>query len=120
MSIANFPDGVQTTGPHIARLQRFPVEYQFDIHRYEDGGADVNVQPCGVQKWVLDYEGLTEAELATLKAHADLAKGRVNDFIFYDRQTATAHTNVRYAEFKIGRHRKRWFRAASVTLVKLD
>ena len=120
MAIADYPDGVQTTGPHIARLQRFPVEYRSDVFLYEDGGADVNVQPCGILKWTLEYEGISEADLATLRAHVNAAKGRVENFTFYDRQTATAHPGVKYAEFKIGKHRKRWSRVASVTLIKLD
>ncbi len=120
MSIANYPDGVQTAGPHIARLQRFPVDYQTEVFRYDDGGADVNVQPCGILKWTLDYEGLSDADLTTIRTHANLARDRVEDFTFYDRQTATAHAGVKYQEFKIGRHAKTWSRVASVTLVKLD
>lgn len=120
MAITNYPDGVQTAGPAIARLQRFPIDYQTAVFLYEDGGADVNVQPCGILKWTLDYDGLSESDLDTLRTHFNAAKHRVNDFTFYDRQTATAHPGVKYAEFRIGRHLKRWSRVASVTLVKLD
>jgi hypothetical protein len=117
-TIADYPDGIGTAGPHISRLITSPVEFEIDVIRYEDGGADVNVQPCGLQRFTLEYEMLTEAELATLRAHYNLAKGQVNDFEFYHRQDNATYAGVKYQSFNIGDHVKAWSQPATVILVR--
>ena len=51
---ANYPDGVDTSGPTIARLMKQPLEFPAALFdRNEDGGVDVNVVPCGLRVYVL-------------------------------------------------------------------
>lgn len=118
-TIADYPDGVSTAGPFINRLIDQPAEYEVDMVRYEDGGVDVNVQPCGLKPIVLEYEGLTIADMETLRTHYNLAKGRINNFSFYHRRSAVTYSSVTYRSWAIGRHNKTWTGVLSVTLVRL-
>jgi len=115
---ADYPDGTNTAGPYALKLMDQPTEYQVTRYEYEDGGADVNVQPCGLRSWVLEYDGLTEAEITTLRTHYNDARGMVEEFNFYHRRDATLYPNVKYKEFKIGRHVKAWSNVARVVLVQ--
>lgn len=116
-TIANYPDGVGTAGPRIANLRVIPVKFETDIYRNEDGGADVNVQPCGNLRFELDYDGLSASDLATLTIHYNLAKGKVNDFSFYCRRDGATYTKVRYETFEIPSAQKYWLRTVRVVLV---
>jgi hypothetical protein len=118
-TISNYPDGVDTAGPTIALLVDLPIDYQVETFRYEDGGVDVNVQPCGVRRWQLEYEGLSAADVTTLRTHFNLAKGKVNDFIFYHRHDDQQYVQVRYESWRGGRHLKTWSNVVSVVLVQL-
>lgn len=113
---ADFPDGVNTAGPTIERLTRNPTDYEVDVILYEDGGADVNVQPCGLVVWQLEYDGLSAADVTTLTTHFNDARGGVEEFNFYDRNNATVYPGVKYRSFRIGRHRKTWSKVASIEL----
>jgi len=116
-TIANYPDGIGTAGPTIARIVPLPTDYTVDRSVNEDGGCNVNVQPCGLKRFQLEYAGLSAGDLATLRTHKNLAKGRVNDFSFYYRENATTYTGVMYESWKVGRHVKTWARVVSVVLV---
>lgn len=116
---AQYPDGVDLAGPSISRLSRQPIEYKVDITLFEDGGAVVNVSPCGMLRWVLEYEGLSQSDLATLRTHYNDARGTVESFQFYDRQTALTYS-VQYRSFEIGKHDKTWFVPATVILETLS
>lgn len=118
MAIANYPDGINTAGPTIARLITYPVEYPFDLFRNEDGGVDVNVQTCGVLRWELEYEGLSLSDEDTIRAHYNLAKGKVETFSFYSRYDSTLYTGVRYDSMQIPRHLRHWAKMLKVVLVK--
>lgn len=111
---AQFPDGVDVAGPTIDVLVRQPIEYEVDTVRMEDGGADVNVVTCGALTWTLIYKGISQAEVTTLRDHFNDARGKVEDFQFYDRQTELTHS-VRYRNFTIEKHEKIW--AVPVTIV---
>lgn len=78
------------------------------------------MQPCGVRKYQIDHEGITESELAALRTHFNLAKFKVNDFSFYNRQSNTTLSGFHYESFKIGKHRKRWARIVSTVLVRFE
>lgn len=114
-----YPDGTLFAGPVINRIQDQPVEYEVDKIEYEDGGVDVNVQPCGMKRWVLEYEGLTQAELAVIMNHFNGAKGQVISFNFYHKRDAVVYTNVNYERFEVGKHAKSWSVPAIVVLRKL-
>lgn len=113
---ADYPDGVNTSGPTISKLLDQPTEFKTTVFEFEDGGVDVNVQPCGFKKWTLEYDGLTESEITTLRTHFNACKGATTSFNFYHRRDATLYPNVFYVEFKIGRHRKKWSTPVEVTL----
>lgn len=117
-TIANYPDGIGTAGPTIAKLTTSPIDFEVDFIPYEDGGADVNVTPCGEQRFTLEYEGLSEAEIVTLRTHYNLAKGKRNNFSFYHREDDETYTGVEYERFDIGEHPKAWSQPLTVVLVR--
>lgn len=119
-TVANYPDGIDTAGPMIARLVRLPVDYNPQVFENEDGGADVNVQPCGIVKWQIDYEGINAAEVGTLRTHFNLAKGQVNNFSFYDREQDQVFPEVSYESFRVGRRIRTWSNVVSVVLVHYE
>lgn len=119
-TIADYPDGIGTAGPYISRLIDQPVEYQVMRFEYEDGGMDVNVQPCGVRRWVLEYEGLSASDVSTIVTHFNLAKGRVNNFEFYHRRDLTTYANVRYVSMELPSRQKYWSSPVIVTLERLE
>lgn len=116
-TIAAYPSPSQG-GPLINKLIIPPLEYTVIRYEYDDGGLDVNVQPCGLQRWVLGYEGLTAAELAQIVDHYNLAQGRVNEFNWTDPRTATTFTGVKYESLDIPDHVRKWALGASVVLWK--
>ena len=118
---ANYPDGVDTAGPTIARLMKQPLEFPAALFdRNEDGGVDVNVVPCGLRVYVLEYEGLSVSDLNLIRAHYNDARGKVEEFNFYDRQSATLLPNCKYRDFKIGKHQKVWAGLATVTIERFE
>jgi hypothetical protein len=118
-TIAQYPDETNG-GPRISKLIVHPIAYEVDVFKNEDGGADVNVQPCGPRKYELIYDSITTAQLETLRTHVNLAKEKVNDFSFYNRQTAATLSGFHYQDFRVGKHKKTWARVASVTLVRFE
>jgi hypothetical protein len=119
-TIGNYPDGVGTAGPYISRLIDVPIDYAVTRYEFEDGGVEVNVQPCGIRRWQLDYEGLSTSDLATLTTHFNNAKGRVNDFSFYHRRAATTYSGVKYVSLDLSPRAKNWSNGATVILEALQ
>lgn len=119
-TIADYPDGIGTAGPYISRLIDQPIRYEVIRYEYEDGGMDVNVQPCGVRRWVLEYEGLSASDVSTIVTHFNLAKGRVNNFEFYHRRDLTAYANVRYMTLELPARARSWSNQVTVTLERLE
>lgn len=117
-TITQYPDGVAVAGPSIDKVIHYPIEYPVDTYRNEDGGVDVNVQPCGILRIELYYSCLSLANLTTIRDHYNLAKGRVNDFSFYSRYDATTRTGMVYEKIEVPRHRKHWSKDLKVTLLK--
>jgi hypothetical protein len=114
-----YPDGEQFTGPYIARLIDQPIQFDSVTYEYEDGTATVNVQPAGLRQWVLEYEGLTETELAQLTNHYNAMRGRSATFSFYHRRDNVTYTNVRYASMSIDSRSRKWVNGATVVLEKM-
>lgn len=119
-TIADYPDGIGTAGPYISRLIDQPVEFQVIRYEFEDGGLDVNVQPCGVRRWILEYEGLSASDVSTIITHFNLAKGRTNNFEFYHRRDVATYDNVRYVDLSLPSRQKSWSNAVTVTLERLE
>lgn len=117
-TVTQYPDGVAVAGPTIDKVIHYPIEYAPDIFRNEDGGVDVNVQPCGVLRIELVYSGLSYDDWLAIKDHYNLAKGKVNDFSFYSRYNGTTYTGCQYEKIEAPRHRKRWSKELRVTLIK--
>lgn len=117
-TITQYPDGVDVTGPTIDKVIPYPIDYGPEIFRNEDGGSDVNVQPCGVLRIDLVYSGLSFNDWNTIKDHYNLAKGKVNEFPFYCRTDDTTYTGMQYEKIEAPRHRKRWSKDLRVTLIK--
>ena len=117
-TISAFPDEVFNSGPVMAKQMLLPPEFSTTRYKFEDGGEDVNVRPCGPQRWVLVYEGLTEAEVAILDVHFNLAKNRVNDFSFYDKRVGVIYSGVRYASYQVSAHSKYTIQARRIELIR--
>lgn len=118
---ADYPDSINTAGPRPAKITKQPLEFPAAlIDRNEDGGADVNVFPCGLRAYVIEYEGITEAHKDLLIAHYNDARGKVEEFNFYDRDSATLLPNCKYRDFKIGKHLRTWSNVASVTIIRFE
>jgi hypothetical protein len=118
-TVADYPDGIGTAGPYISRLMDQPIEYNVTRYEFEDGGVDVNMQPCGVKRWVLEYEGLAAADVTTLVNHFNTAKGRVNDFEFYHRRDAQTYGSVKYVSIDLPARARSWSNNVTVILEKL-
>lgn len=106
-------------GPLINRIIDYPIEYQFIRYEYDDGGYDTNVQPCGMKRWGLEYEGLSAVELDTIVDHFNLAKHSTNDFSFANPQDGATYTGVKYERIEFPRHARMWALPLIVTLWKL-
>ena len=119
-TVANFPDEIMTAGPYVARLFTYPVEFPVLHYEFEDGGHDVNVQPCGLRRFELLYEGITAAEVQTLVDHYNLAKGRTNDFSFYHRHLEDTFAGCTYEAFEIQKHPKKWACFVRAVLVRFE
>jgi hypothetical protein len=114
-----------TTSPfpisvYIARLIDEPIEYGYEVYQFEDGSADVNVQPCGARRWTLEYEGLSAVEIRQLISHYNLMRGSSGAFNFYHRRDAVTYSGVRYVSMRIPQRQRAWNNAASIVLEKLQ
>ena len=117
-TISAFPDPVFNGGPTPTNQGLEPPDFKTTRFYFEDGGEDVNVRPCGPQRWVFVFEGLTEAQAAVLDAHYNLAKGRTNSFSFYDRRTGFTYSGVEYAAFEVPAHQKQYIQTRNIQLVR--
>lgn len=108
------------SGPTINKMVAFPPEFKVTLHRFEDGGADANVVPCGPKRWDLEYEGLSTTDAAILDDHFETAKGRANNFSFFDSRAGRTYSGVRYERFDVGKHQKYWSLTRRITLVVED
>ena len=108
------------TDIYIARLIDEPIEYGYEVYQFEDGSADVNVQPCGARRWMLEYEGLSAAEIRQLISHYNLMRGSSGTFNFYHRRDAVTYSSVRYVSMTIPQRQRAWSNAATIVLEKLQ
>ena len=108
------------TSIYAARLIDEPIEYGYEVYQYEDGSADVNVQPCGARRWTLEYEGLSAAEIRQLISHYNLMRGSSGTFNFYHRRDAVTYSGVRYVSMTIPQRQRAWNNAATIVLEKLQ
>ena len=111
--------GAYPTSVYIDTLIDVPVEYGVERYEFEDGGMEVNVQPCGIRRWELRYTGLSSTDTDTLRTHFNNAKGRTNDFSFTHRRDSTTYTGVKYVSFTLPARVKNWSNEATVILEKL-
>jgi len=110
-----FPDYV-----YASKLIDLPLEYQTVTYEYDGGRVDTNVQVCGMRRWKLEYEGLSEAELAALVDHFNLVQGRTGTFIFYHRRDEVRYTNCRYVSFDIPARIKKWANNVSIVIERQE
>ena len=110
-----FPDYI-----YASKLIDLPLEYQTVTYEYDGGRVDTNVQVCGMRRWKLEYEGLSEAELAALVDHFNLVQGRTGTFIFYHRRDEVRYTNCRYVSFDIPARIKKWSNNASIVIERQE
>jgi hypothetical protein len=108
------------TNIYIARLIDQPIDYGYEVYQFEDGGAEVNVQPCGARRWTVEYEGLSAAEIRQLIAHYNLMRGSSGTFNFYHRRDAVTYSNVRYVSMTIPQRQRASTNTATIVLEKLQ
>jgi len=110
-----FPDYI-----YASKLIDLPLEYQTVTYEYDGGRVDTNVQVCGMRRWRLEYEGLSEVELAALVDHFNLVQGRTGTFIFYHRRDEIRYTNCRYVSFDIPARIKKWANNVSIVIERQE
>lgn len=106
-----FPEEV-----YVSRLQDLPLQYQTITHEYDGGRVETNVQVCGVRQWRLEYDGLSEEDVAILVAHFNKVQGRVGLFPFYHRRDDVVYDDCRYVAFDLPARIKKWSNAVSITI----
>ena len=87
---------------------------------YDGGRVDTNVQVCGMRRWKLEYEGISETELAALVDHFNLVQGRTGTFIFYHRRDEVRYTDCRYVSFDIPARIKKWANNVSIVIERQE
>jgi hypothetical protein len=113
-----YPDGELYEGPYIARIIDQPAEYGYAKYEFEDGSAEVNVQPVGNRRWQLEYTGLSAAEVAVLAGHYNGMRGRVTTFRFYHRRDAVIYS-CRYVSMTLPQRERAWSNDVQVVLEAL-
>ena len=113
-----YPDGELFAGPYIARIIDQATEYGYSLYEYEDGGADVNVQPVGSRRWQLEYTGLSAAEVAVLTGHYNGMRGRAATFRFYHRRDGLTY-RCRYVSMTLPSRQRAWANDVQVVLEAL-
>lgn len=113
-----YPDGLLYTGPYINRIVDQPLDFGYTLYEYEDGGVDVNVQPCGAKRIQLDYDGLSAAEVSQLTSHYNAMRGKAGTFTFYHRRDEYGYT-CRYVSMTISAHVRNWSNSVQVVLETL-
>lgn len=116
-TIANYPVP-SAGGPVINRLVTQTREFKNDLTVNDDGTIDVNVQPCGIRRWQLEYDGLSESDAAALDNHFNSANGDANDFSFVNPRDSITYTAVRYEKYEVPRHPRKWALIRRVTLIR--
>lgn len=117
-TIAEYPTET-TLGVDVLTVIDQPIDFQFERFVFEDGAAAVNVQPCGLQRWELYYDGLTDAERQILLDHYNAAQQSVNDFQFTHPRTALVYTGVKYQSLTTPKHVKQWSLGLHIVLFKV-
>jgi hypothetical protein len=125
MALAEYPmPSVSGSNPDPLFFKQMPEIFQVGFTQYDDGGRDFKLQNggSGIKKWLLKYDGLTEAQAALLDAHKDTAKLDENGvsafaFNFRDKISTTLYSNVRYTRYVVD-HTKRWSQSREVELTK--
>ena len=110
-----FPDFI-----YASKLIDLPLEYQMVTFEYDGGRVDTNVQVCGMRRWRLEYEGLSESDLASLVDHFNFVQGRTGTFIFYHRRDEVRYTNCRYVSFDIPARVKKWANNVSIVIERQE
>lgn len=113
-----YPDGMLYGGPYINRIIDQPAEYGYSRYEFEDGTADVNVQPVGNYRWQLEYNGLSAAEVAVLVAHYNGMRGRTASFRFYHRRDGITY-RCRYVSMTLPQRERAWSNDVQVMLEAL-
>lgn len=91
---------------------------------FEDKGVDTNESADDMpQRWTLEYDGLTETQVATLDSWNDTYK-RSGSFDFQEPRnepwttTGSTITGVRIEDYEDGNHTKVWINKRIVHLIK--
>lgn len=106
-----FPDEIYAN-----QIQDLPLQYQSVSIEFDGGRVENNIQLCGVRQWRIVYEGLSEADVATLVTHFNKVQGRVGLFPFYHRRDQVTYENCRYAGFDMPSRLKKWSNAVTITI----
>lgn len=108
-------------GPQYLKIHQFQPAYEeiTDKHVYEDGGVSfVTFNDSAPIRWVIEYDGLSEADVAILDGHRADAFGEVFGFEFTHPRTEQEFTGVHYDEAFEEDHRKTWNNRRVIHLIK--
>lgn len=108
-------------GPLWLKLHQFQPAYAevSSKHQYEDGGASFQTaNDTAPIRWLIQYDGLSLAEVAVIDAHMADAFGEVYGFTFTNPRTTVAYTDVHYDEGFTEDHEKTWVNSRTIHLIK--
>lgn len=110
------------TGPQWLKMHQFQPQYQAvtDSHEYEDGGASfVTFNDVAPILWVIEYNGLSEAQSAVIDGHRADAFGAAYEFTFFNPRNSTTYQRIHYVVDFQEDHRKTWNNSRIVKLIQL-
>lgn len=116
-SIGAFPLSA-AGGPQHAYFQEVSGDWREYGQRFPDGKSAHNtILSSPIRRFICRWDGLTQAEAATLDAHFHSTRGGLKFTVTHPR-TAEVVTGVRYRSYRRSAHRKIWSQAREAELVK--
>ena len=108
-------------GPPYLKFHQYQAAYEevTDKHIYEDGGASFQTfNDDAPIRWIIEYDGLEEAQVADLDEHRADAFGEVYGFSLTNPRTNVTYTDVHYDDSFEEDHAKVWQNRRVIHLIK--
>lgn len=114
---SQFPIPAVSSIPYNFFIEDAP-EFRYFNQKFPDLHEDFNLNAGIIRRWRFEYQGLSEADAATLDAHYESAKSSAFGFGFTNPRTAEVLSSVRYDKYTVGDHEKKWAGNRSIVLIK--
>lgn len=105
-------------GPQYALFQEIEGEWGEIKQTFPDGAMTANtIQTAPIRRFIVEWDGLSQAEAAALDAHYESSKGGLT-FTLVRPDTGEVINGVRYEEYNRSGHQKIWAQPRSARLIK--